>query len=344
MDNLNKREIVKNILELKETNYIPVMLNVVSLSPALYNYEIPEILMDPEKFAECFMGTREKYGFDGLCAGLNMGVLMDMAGHLPNDEGVITGLGEETLHGVEDLDKLKAYDPEKSILLQNILKTIKIMRKEQPNEPIYVIVENPASNAVRLLGSQRAYRYMAKQPEVFLKVVEAIEGAMYAGVDKLCEAGVDFIWNPMPSLSGFCISKKTYEKCCWDSNKRFNKRIHDNGTKVIIHTCGKYDDRFDLVLQEYGDAWHLANTETKKVKEEYGDKIALMGTIPSTSVFLDGSPEEVYEFAYNECMVGCKNGGFILSGDCDLPPSTPEENIRQVIKAARDAEKVLYNK
>ena len=151
MDKLNKREIVKNILELKETNYIPVIFTAVSLSPTVYGYQVPEILMDPEKFAECYMGTREKFGFDGLCAGLNMGVLMDMAGHLLNDEGVVSGIGEEVLHGLEDLEKLKPYDPEKSILLQNILKTIKIMRREQPNEPIYVIVENPASNAVRLL-------------------------------------------------------------------------------------------------------------------------------------------------------------------------------------------------
>lgn len=43
-------------------------------------------------------------------------------------------------------------------------------------------------------------------------------------------------------------------------------------------------------------------------------------------------------------MIATKNGSFILSGDCDLSPLTPEENIRQDVKAARDAAKVLYNK
>lgn len=35
-------------------------------------------------------------------------------------------------------------------------------------------------------------------------------------------------------------------------------------------------------------------------------------------------------------------GRFILSGDCDLPPQTPDENILAAVRAARDAEKVLF--
>lgn len=345
MGQLNKREITQRILELKETDYIPVILNTVSLSPATYGYSIPEIMGSPEKFAECFMGTREKWGCDGLCAGLDIGVLMEIAGHLENSDGQISGNGEETIGSLEELTKLKPYNPDTNMILQNVLKTIEIMRKEQPNEPIYVIVSNPASTAVNLMGAQRAFRYMAKEPEVFIKVAEAMEDLVFSGVEKIIEAGVDFIWSPMPSLSGFCISRKTYEKCCWESNKRYNKRIRDAGGKLVIHTCGLYDDRYDLVAEEHGHGWHLANTVTEDVVKQYGDKIAMMGNIPSVSVFMEGTPEEVYQAAYNDCMVGAKDGGsFILSGDCDLPPSTPEENIRQVIKAARDVEKVLYGK
>ena len=41
-------------------------------------------------------------------------------------------------------------------------------------------------------------------------------------------------------------------------------------------------------------------------------------------------------------MDAAYDGWFILSGDCDLPPQTPDENIRAAVRAARDAEKVLF--
>lgn len=344
MNQINKREVVKRILELKETDYIPVILNTVSFSPAQYGYKVPEIIASPEKFAECVLGTRKKFEYDGLCAGISLGITGDLAGHLLNNDGVVSGNGEETIHGLEDLDKLKPYHPEKSMLLQNILKTIKIMREEQPNEPIYVIVRNPAGIALNLMGAQRAYRCMAKEPEVFIKIAEYMEDVVFSGVKKLIEAGVDFIWSPMPNFSGFCISRKTYEKCCWESNKRFNKRIREIGGNLVIHTCGKYDDRLDLIAQEYGNGWHISDTITEKIVEKYGDQVAIMGNIPCISVFLEGTPEEVYRVAYKDCIVGAKKGGFILSGDCDLSPLTPEDNIRQAVKAARDAAKELYSK
>ena len=61
-------------------------------------------------------------------------------------------------------------------------------------------------------------------------------------------------------------------------------------------------------------------------------------------VKMEGSPEGFYKVAYEDCITGGKNGGFILSGDCDLSPLTSHENIRQAVQAARDAEKVLYKK
>lgn len=102
------------------------------------------------------------------------------------------------------------------------------------------------------------------------------------------------------------------------------------------------DDRFDLVLKESGDAWHISDTQTKKVKEEYGDKVALMGNIPCCSVLMEGTEKEVYEYAYQECMDGAKDGRFILSGDCDVSPLTSDENVIAVVRAAKDAEKVLF--
>ena len=130
------------------------------------------------------------------------------------------------------------------------------------------------------------------------------------------------------------------------SNNNYNEEEKeywkDYGTRIVIHTCGPYDDRFDLVLKESGDAWHISDTQTKKVKDAYGDRVSLMGNIPCVSVLMEGTEQQVYDFAYQECIDGARDGRFILSGDCDLPPATPDENIKAAVRAAKDAEKVLF--
>ena len=59
---------------------------------------------------------------------------------------------------------------------------------------------------------------------------------------------------------------------------------------------------------------------------------------------MEGTPEEVYKYAYQECMDGARDGRFILSGDCDVSPMTPDENVIEAVRAAKDAEKVLFGK
>lgn len=44
------------------------------------------------------------------------------------------------------------------------------------------------------------------------------------------------------------------------------------------------------------------------------------------------------------CMDGAYEGRFILSADCAVPPSTTDENMKAVVRAAKDAEKVLFGK
>lgn len=338
---MTKREAVQAILDGKGADRIPVILNAFSLPVFQSGYDMFEVMMDPEKMARSMIDTRRRLGYDGLCAGA-YNIAGTIGGHLLNDEGNVSGDGEGVICSTDDLKKLKPYDPDQCVFLQNILKTIELMREEEPEEPVFVIVNGPTSAAFTLLGAKRAYRAMVKDQELFRAVSEYIEDACHEAYKKLADSDADFLWFPTPNFSGYCISRRSYEKCISESNIRSLNRLKEYGCNIVLHTCGIYDDRFDLVLKESGDAWHISDTETRVVKEKYGDQVSLMGNIPCVSVLLEGSEEEVYRYAYQQCMDGARDGRFILSGDCDVPPNTPDENIHAVIRAAKDAEKVLF--
>lgn len=295
-----------------------------------------------EKYTECVMGTREQLGYDGLCGGLMVMQKADIAGHLPRPNGETSGDGEDTIHSMEDLEKLAPFDIDACMNLKGVLTNVQIMRARAPEEPIYIIMYPATGLAFELMGARFAFKHMCKTPDLFRAVAQACEDIQFQIAERLWEAGVDFLWFPEPNFGGACISRKTYERCISESNIRFFNRLKDAGVRFIIHTCGPYDDRFDLVLKESACAWHLSDTTTKKVKDGYGDRVSLMGNIPCVRVLLEQSEEEVYRFACQECADAARDGRFILSGDCDLAPQTPDGNIRAVVRAAHDAEAGLF--
>ena len=339
---MTKREAVRAILDGEGADRIPAIMNIVSFSAARYGYGMPDIMMDPEKYAECIAGTREELGYDGFCGGLLVMQKADIAGHLPRPDGQISGDGEDTIHSLEDLEKLAPFDVDACMNMKGVLANVQILRERAPEEPIYIIMYPPTGLAFELMGARFAFKHMSKTPELFRAVSERCEDIQFQIAQRLWDAGVDFLWFPEPNFGGACISRKTYERCISESNIRYFNRLKEAGIRFIIHTCGPYDDRFDLVLKENAGAWHLSDTTTKKVKDGYGDKVSLMGNIPCVRVMLEQDEEDVYKFAYQECMDAAMDGRFILSGDCDLSPQTPDENIQAAVRAARDAEKEIF--
>lgn len=339
---LEKRTAVKKILEGVSAERIPVIMNAFSLPVMRYGYTMGEVRSSPEKMVECMTGTRRALGYDGLCAGAYGGIEAMMGGHLMNADGKISGDGYDVVHSPEDIQRLEPFDVTRCPMMKNLLRTIELMRREEPDEPIYAILHVPPYVAFTLMGARYAFRTMIKAPEIFRSLAQFAEDAVVEASKVLVDAGLDFLWFPMPYFGGACISRRAYQECVSESNIRANKRIKEYGAKIVIHTCGPYDDRFDLVVLESGDAWHISNTQTKKVKDAYGDKVSLMGNIPSCSVLMEGTEEEVYDFAYRECLDGARDGRFILSGDCDVSPLTPDGNVVAVVKAAKDAEKVIF--
>lgn len=74
-------------------------------------------------------------------------------------------------------------------------------------------------------------------------------------------------------------------------------------------------------------------TDMKKAKEVIGDKVCIMGNVPS-AMLVYGTPEEVDAYCkqlIEDCAAG---GGFILGTECEVPWDAKRENVRAIIEAA----------
>ena len=89
--------------------------------------------------------------------------------------------------------------------------------------------------------------------------------------------------------------KTHYVESCLPYNKQFIEKIRKTGAKIILHTCGNWNDRFDVASKEGADALHVSEADLETLKKEYGKKIALMGQVPAAFTMLMKSAEEVYQ-------------------------------------------------
>ena len=77
------------------------------------------------------------------------------------------------------------------------------------------------------------------------------------------------------------------------------------------------------------------NLDMNQVWQRVGDKVHLMGNIPTREVLADGSPEEVKTYAV-ECIRKTEGGkGLILSAGGGAPPGVSAENIDALVEASR---------
>ena len=184
--------------------------------------------------------------------------------------------GNGTVRQPEDMKKLRPFHVDLCEALHHIMENIALLKLE-PAEPVLVIVDNPSMVAAALMDEENYYFNLIKNPAFIRDLTELVFDPLLLCVKKIIEAGADIIWLPLPSIGGTCISRQHYETFCMPYNKRFNEAIIAQGAHLIVHTCGNWNDRFDLVTTEGAHCLHVSQADLGELKKNYG-KRGLNGT------------------------------------------------------------------
>jgi uroporphyrinogen decarboxylase len=109
---------------------------------------------------------------------------------------------------------------------------------------------------------------------------------------------------------------------------------------VYTHTCGRIGDRLEL-LEETGtngidtlDPPPLGDVELAAAKRRVGSRMFLKGNIDPVNTLLSGTREEVTREAVRCIDTAARDGGYILSSACSVPPHTPCRNLEVLSEVA----------
>jgi uroporphyrinogen decarboxylase len=121
--------------------------------------------------------------------------------------------------------------------------------------------------------------------------LEGMKNLMEITKPKVVMIGDDYGYN-----SGLQLSVEMWRDLVRPTLEKHAEIIHKHGGKFLLHSCGNIGELFgDFV--EIGidgvESLKPFNNDLKSLKKEYGDKIALIGTIDDTNLLKNATPEEV---------------------------------------------------
>jgi MtaA/CmuA family methyltransferase len=186
-------------------------------------------------------------------------------------------------------------------------------------------VEGPLAEYADLRGVEKAMLDLIDKPELYLAAEEiVVENAIaFARAQIAARADMIGIGDAAASLVGPAL----YRDLVLPLETRLVAAIHDAGAAVKLHICGNTAPIVGLMARTGADVIDLDwMVPLDKARETVGPGVTLCGNFDPVGVLLRGTPETVAAAAH-ECL---RKGGlrFILMPGCEVPPETPEANIR----------------
>jgi uroporphyrinogen decarboxylase len=155
------------------------------------------------------------------------------------------------------------------------------------------------------------------------------------------DAGARIVQAGDSLASSDMISPAMYRKWAFPFERQFYSAVNARCAEVdgfsLLHICGDNSK----VLKDMADTGAMIVEIDSKVKldlakSEIGDRVCLMGNLDPTTVLLQGTTALVEEAARQAISDAGEGGGFILGSGCEVPPATPLENIKTMVRVARE--------
>jgi len=268
---------------------------------------------------------------------------------MPKGHGYYFDIVESPLANL-DMDSLKDYqwpDPHDSGRREGLEEEVRDLYK---NTDYALFLNAPTSGIFEKSSALRGFENFYMDLVVNPKFAEII-------LDKMLEFYLDYWEEILPLVGryvqiikmgddlggqdGPLINPELYRRMIKPRHKEifsFIKKRTD--AKLYLHSCGAIYEFIPDIIECGVDILNpiqvsAKGMDTKRLKQEFGDKLSFWGGIDTQRVLTFGTPEDVEEEVKRRIVDLAPGGGYILSSVHNIQPNVPPENIVAMFEAAR---------
>lgn len=161
------------------------------------------------------------------------------------------------------------------------------------------------------------------------KILDQLMPVTIAHLNAQFQAGADVV-----TLADHCtrnlISPAHYEQFLLPLHKIIAQEVSG---PIILHVCGECSDRLELFARTGFTAYHFEwSVGALRAVEAIGDCMTLFGCINNAQTLYQGTPEDVYK----QTRTAIEAGVDAICPECAIPLSTPLENLKAIVAAAKE--------
>jgi uroporphyrinogen decarboxylase len=339
---MNSKQIIDDLLELRPTSRVPATLmsagawalnsNGLSLEKALDT--------EPEVVAEKLFRAYTDAGSDVIWAmsGYNNIVIGAVGGEIKFRSRGTPDVIEAPIKKPSDVDAIDSNRIRDDRRVRILLEISRLLVKKTEGANYVALTRwGPFTLAGLLYGAENLLRDIYKNPGGARHILDFTVDLYLAYAQLYIDQGVDFVLLAEPTASGDMISRAHFEQFVIPVLKKVFSQIRKTKARTALHICGNIEDRLDL-LNDIGA--ELISVDYKvslaKCRSVFNGRTAFAGNMNPVAVLQRDTPEGV-ERACEECIAAAgESPGYLLMPGCDIPPSTPAENIRAMTRTGRE--------
>jgi len=236
----------------------------------------------------------------------------------------------------------KAFEEKEALLVpkdifqkgrfQVVFEAIRILKDKFGDDvTIYTGMVGPLTLVGSLYDASRVMRWPIKYPSRMDDNLERAVDFLVEYALLLFEAGGDVLSILDPTASGDLLSKKYFQRHVIPTYQRMRERIPG---PIALHICGNTEDFLELLPQTGFQAFSFEGPKVsvRTARQKIGDKMLLIGNIPTYDTLLFGTPETVREAS----LRALEDGVDLLASACGVPVQTPTENLKAMVRAVKE--------
>lgn len=327
-------------IELRETDRPPIDLHNFQPAALALGGSMKDVLQSGELLAEAMIIAHREFGHDMILMENGTACNAQACGM----EIVYRDDSAPAVHGrlVEDyadLDRLEVPDPETTFPMNEILKAVRIARKEL-GDTAWICGradQGPMDLAAQLRGISELMMDIAtgeldKEIDALLDYSRRV-ATRYAFA--LMDAGAHSTSIGEPVAGPEMMSPAHYKRIAWPHEKKMVHELQAKGIIIHNHICGNTIPIIDDFIATGAQVLEIDHKTDMTIAKEHGaGKTCFLGNI-DTSLLASGTPEEVAAATKEAIAVLGAGGGLIIGPGCAMSAETPAENTHALVETAK---------
>lgn len=288
----------------------------------------PEAHRDAARMSDLAIRTNELLGFNSVNVPFDMTVEAEALGceTLWKDEPTATPQVKD--RHLQDLGKLEFGE---EVLTRGrfpvVLEAVRRLEKEcGETVPVIPFIEGPFTVACLVYGINEMFKSMIRDRERARWVLGRCTALSTIYARALLESGARYIIVLDPNVMG--LRAKQFADLVLPCYRDMAEEIP---SPVILHICGDVGKLLELIPQSGFAAFSFdyPSVGVEQVKTSVKDRMRIIGSVPTVSHLLSGTPKEVFDIS----ITMIESGTDLLAPSCFIAPDTPIENAKAMYEA-----------